>query len=104
MYAVRLATSPSDGCSRKVVTIHWLIGKFVIGPRSTGFFDCFRNGGTTARKIGGIETSAPITPPSPSVAALRKPWRVVAVPAWRRAGGGGPGFAGGGAAGFGTTG
>src|SRR4029077_12515851 len=98
MYAVRLETCPSEGTSMNVVTIHCPCGNCEIGPRSTGFFDCLRKGGVIARKTGGIETSAPITPPRPSVARLRKPVRDVVGPSAWRAGAGGPLVAGGAAA------
>src|SRR5690242_1497110 len=99
MYAVRLETAPSFGSSRKFVTTHWLGGNCEIGPMSTGLLFCLRKGGISARKIGGTETSAPITPPSPSVARLRKPVRVVVGASWWRAGAGGLGAGAGGAAG-----
>src|SRR5215467_3132249 len=75
MYAVRFHTAWPFGTSWNVAIRHSLSGNCAIGPRLTGFFDCFRKGGTIARKIGGTVTNTPISAPRPSVTAPRKPER-----------------------------
>ena len=77
MYAVRLETSPCRLLPMNVVITNVPSGKFVIGPRSTSFVSIPSpvNEGSTAKPSDGSMTPAPITPPRPIVASVRKPAR-----------------------------
>ena len=77
MYAVRLETSPWRLLPVNVVITNVPSGKFVIGPRSTSVVSTPSpvNDGSTAKPSDGRMTAAPMTPPRPIVASVRKPAR-----------------------------
>ena len=77
MYAVRLETSPWSLLAMNVVITNVPSGKFETGPRSTSFVSTPSpmNEGSTAKPSDGSTTPAPMTPPRPIVASVRKPAR-----------------------------
>ncbi len=77
MYAVRFETSPWSLLPMNVVITNVPSGKFLTGPRSTSFVSTPSpvNDGSTAKPSDGRTTPAPITPPRPIVARVRKPAR-----------------------------
>ena len=74
---MRLETLPWALLPMKVVITHVPSGKFSSGPRSTSFVATPSpvNDGSTAKPSDGSTTAAPITPPTPIVASVRKPAR-----------------------------
>ena len=77
MYAVRFDTSPWTLLPMKVVITNLPSGKFETGPRSTSGDATASpsNEGSTAKPSEGSTTPAPMTPPRPIVASVRKPAR-----------------------------